>query len=133
MALILNIRVPTSTAAINRKYKQYKYFSLVSIILKWIFRKQGGRMMWIGLICLRIGIGCSEHGGNKPSGSIAGGEFRDQLSDCQQHGFIMMSASYLKTEESRAKSQYIADRGLFDVVNSPFRGNFHSLGYTRLS
>jgi hypothetical protein len=48
--------------------------------LKRILGKKGGRV-WIGFMWLKIGTdgGSCEHG-NKPSGSIKGGEFFEQLS-----------------------------------------------------
>jgi hypothetical protein len=50
------------------------------LILKWIFRKQGGKV-WIGFTCLKTGTGggLCEHD-NEPSCPINGAEFFDQLS-----------------------------------------------------
>jgi hypothetical protein len=52
------------------------------VILEWILEKYIG-YLWAGFMCLRIGTniaGCSEVG-NRPSGSIQGAEFREQLDD----------------------------------------------------
>jgi hypothetical protein len=52
------------------------------IILRWIVRKWGEKV-WTECIWLRWGpvAGCCEHG-NELSGSIKGGKFLDQLSNC---------------------------------------------------
>jgi hypothetical protein len=64
---------------------------------------------------------------DKPLGVTNGSGFGDHQSYCQERGLIVMSASHLNTDGSRAGSQYTAYGGLcrmnFDAVSYPFHGN----------